>query len=401
MQAAIVLDGHIKSALSAVRSLGMQRIPVYCGAARTSAMACHSKYATERFVYPSPIENQEGFVAAVRALALRIGGKPVIFSFSDATLLTLYQHKDELASCATLVFPSQQSMEIAFDKAATYSEAKISGIPTIETFLFENVGELSRLKNSVTFPMVIKPRRSLLWKDGKGVGGTASFVHSFSELEETFIAIKRRTGEAPLIQQYVEGEEYGVEMLCKDGEVLVEAAHHRLRSMSPTGGASVLKETVGDSTLIDEMREHAYHLTRVLSWTGPIMVEFKVDSDTRTPKLMEINGRFWGSLPLAIAADINFPHLYYALATEKPLPATRSHARAGVVTRHFLGDVRHVMRVLFAREKMRSMIYPTRRQAIRDFFRVPKGTKGDVWRWLDPLPSFYEYIDVIAKLRGK
>lgn len=34
------------------------------------------------------------------------------------------------------------------------------------------------------------------------------------------------------------------------------------------------------------------------------------------PKLMEIDGRFWGSLEVAIALGIDFPYLFYRLAVD-------------------------------------------------------------------------------------
>ena len=401
MKSAIVLDGHIKSALATVRSLGRQGVPVWCGAERTSAMACHSRYVKESFVYPSPLSDQEGFSKSIEAAAEALGDRPVIYAFSDATYLSLYAHRRKLERVATLVFPSERSVEIAFNKGATYSEAKMLGVPTIKTYLLENPEEVKRLKHELVFPAVVKPRHSVSWESGKGVFGTAQFVESLGELEDVFRKTKDTTGEAPLVQPFMSGEEYGVELMVQDGKVLAETTHHRLRSMSPRGGASVLKETVGDSTVVEEMREYAHKLAETLSWTGPLMVEFKIDDDSREPKLMELNGRFWGSLPLAIAAEIDFPYLYHNLAAGTSLPATRTQARAGVVTRHFLGDVRHLLRVWLARDPMRSRLYPKRMRALKDFFRVPKGTKNDVWNWRDSVPSIFQYIDVVKKKFSK
>jgi predicted ATP-grasp superfamily ATP-dependent carboligase len=45
---------------------------------------------------------------------------------------------------------------------------------------------------------------------------------------------------------------------------------------------------------------------RELGWTGVALVEFKKGDDYR---LIEVNPRFWGSLPLATRAGVNFPHL--------------------------------------------------------------------------------------------
>lgn len=45
------------------------------------------------------------------------------------------------------------------------------------------------------------------------------------------------------------------------------------------------------------------------------MVEFRVDPRTDQPKLMEVNPRLWGSLPLSICAGVDFQYLRYRLSS--------------------------------------------------------------------------------------
>jgi predicted ATP-grasp superfamily ATP-dependent carboligase len=217
------------------------------------------------------------------------------------------------------------------------------------------------------------------------------------DLKEKYDAMREKYGEPPLIQERVTGEEYGVEMIAEKGEPRALVVHHRLRSLSPTGGASVLKEIEPAGALRDMLITYAKKLVHELLWEGPIMVEFKVDSDTRTPKLMEINGRFWGSLPLSVAAGVDMPYLYYRLVTGGGLPKDVVTPKEGVTTRHMMGDVLHLFRVLFARDPMRARMYPKRLQSLRDFFNTPKGTRGDVWLWNDPKPAFAELLDIVKK----
>ena len=42
------------------------------------------------------------------------------------------------------------------------------------------------------------------------------------------------------------------------------------------------------------------------------MVGFKEDAATETVYLVDVNGRFWGSLQLGIDADVDFPELRIA-----------------------------------------------------------------------------------------
>lgn len=394
---ALILDGQLKSALAAVRSLGRAGITVSVGAERETGMALHSRSASARFVYPSPYADQKSFIDVVKKEAERLGDKPVVYAFSDATYLSLYMYRTELSECATLVFPESMSVEIAFDKAATYSLARVSGVPTIATYTPETKEEVVQLSEKITYPAVIKTRRSVTWKDGVGIFGSASFVQTKEELQRSFFALREKLGESPLVQDLLLGEEYGVEMLARKGNVYARVTHHRLRSLSPTGGASVLKETLHEGDLKNALEGYAEKLVKKLSWEGPIMVEFKVDSDTREPKLMEINGRFWGSLPLSIIAGVDMPYLYYLHATKGIVPPQVAVAREGIVSNHFFGDVLHLVRVLVKADPMRIYLYPTRMQAIRDFCVLPLGTKADVWSFQDPKPAVMEVLDILNK----
>jgi predicted ATP-grasp superfamily ATP-dependent carboligase len=401
MKSAIILDGNLKSALACVRSLGERGIIVSVGATRDTGMALHSRYATTRFTYPSPYTAQEGFVARLKEEAMRMGGKPVVYALSDATWLSLYTYRDMLAPYMTLIFPSETSVDIAFDKGATYSLAHVSGVHTIPTKAPVTHEEILNLSRDINYPVVVKSRRSVTWKDGVGIFGTASFVQSAEALVSQFEKITYESGESPLIQTCIYGEEYGVEMLAHKGKHFALTIHHRLRSLSPTGGASVLKETIGEGDLYHELRGYAEVLVKKLAWSGPIMVEFKVDSDTRTPYLMEINGRFWGSLPLSVAAGADMPYQYFMYATTGKPPTQITYAREGVVSNHRMGDVAHLMRVLFKRDAMRTHLYPNRMSALRNFFALPKGTISDVWSLHDPKPSLMEIIDILKKFFPK
>ena len=58
------------------------------------------------------------------------------------------------------------------------------------------------------------------------------------------------------------------------------------------------------------------------------MVEYKLDAATGTAYLMEINGRFWGSLQLAIDAGVDFPLLLVRCALgERVAPESRLSRR--------------------------------------------------------------------------
>ena len=236
-------------------------------------------------------------------------------------------------------------------------------------------------------------------KDGKGIFGTTEIVMDGGELRGRVDLLTHITGFTPLVQEFIEGDEYGVEMVCKEGAPLATFTHKRIRSLSPRGGTSVVKETAEENTITQKMELSALKLVEALLWTGPIMVEFKADKRDGLPRLMEINGRWWGSLPLALEAGVDFPwvhHKYlYGSMGGKP---TVFHPHS-VRTRHFLGDVKWLLSVLFKHDPMRKRLYPSRIYALWLFIIATVTAKGDIFSLSDLGPSIMEYADVINRMR--
>ena len=392
---AIVLDGHLKSALATVRSLGAQDIFVVSGSHRKFAPALHSRFNDQSFVYCNPLKDKSKFIKDVLAIISECDEKPVIYAFSDSTFLPLFEKKDEILKVAHFITSLDSSVDIAFDKVKTIKLAKRLGVPTIKTYVPNNEEDVQNLSKALSFPIVVKPRHSVVWSGNSGVFGSAHIVLSSSEFISVCLGIYKKTKLLPIVQEFILGKEYGVEYLCKDGEVLASCAHKRIRSLSPRGGASVVKETVPRVT--GGMDEQARILIKELKWTGPIMVEFKEDSTTKEFLLMEINGRFWGSLPLSIFAGVDFPYLYYKYAKGKISEKEVTHM-PGIVSRHFLGDIVNLLRVIFKRDILRSRLYPTRTQALSDFSLYEnKEIHDDVFMEKDKKPYFYEMIDLTTK----
>jgi predicted ATP-grasp superfamily ATP-dependent carboligase len=108
------------------------------------------------------------------------------------------------------------------------------------------------------------------------------------------------------VQACVEGQTTTTVALADEGDVRAYFQERRLRTVPPSGGSSALLGVVDD----DRMLSYAERIIAALSWTGPIQVEFmeRPDGDYT---LIEVNGRYWGSLPLAINCGVDIPWLHY------------------------------------------------------------------------------------------
>jgi predicted ATP-grasp superfamily ATP-dependent carboligase len=339
-------------------------------------MACQSRFRSATFRYPDPEEDPRGFVAAVAGVARAHDDLTVIFCASDATALPLSRFRAELPERARLVLPGADQVEVAFDKAKTLSRARALGVPVPLSW--------DRLEDA-QLPSIVKPRHSVTWRDhGRAISDTAHLVSTPSELEHAVSSLRSATGEEPIVQELLRGEECGYFGLWRDGNPLATFAHRRLRSIRLTGGASVLREAVLPHPVAERA---ALDLMRDLAWTGVAMVEFKTDDRTGVPTLMEINGRLWGSLPLAIAAGVDFPWLAWQLATTGNSDPVTGYA-VGTRCRNLVGDARHLL------ASVRRGPVLERVRATRDFLRLSEpGLHYDVASREDPLPFFAQFVE--------
>lgn len=93
-----------------------------------------------------------------------------------------------------------------------------------------------------------------------------------------------------------------------------------------------------------EMIEASKKLLAAVDWQGVAMVEFKRDVRDGKAKLMEINGRFWGSLQLAIASGIDFPVLYLKwLLQGEQNESLKDNYKIGLQMKWLLGTLDHLL----------------------------------------------------------
>jgi predicted ATP-grasp superfamily ATP-dependent carboligase len=391
----LVTDAGGNHALAVVRSLGRRGIRVVAADSMWCAKAAFSRYCAARALYPPATRGVADFLAGVLRILERV--KPdLLMPMTERTILGLLTGRDAVESRARLApLPSEEALGIAFDKEQTLRLARSLGIPAPRTIAPRSLDEVAALRKEVSYPAVIKPRRSeIATADDRIVpGGTAAYCFRASDLEARYLAVHRRAP-LPLIQEYVPGQGYGISALCVRGRLRVLFAHRRLRTIRPTGSGSALRESVPPPPA---MLEAAESLLGALRWHGVAMVEFKLDPRDGRPKLMEINGRFWNSLPLAIAAGVDFPFLLYRLATEGDVPERFAY-RPGVRCRWLVGDAQHLARALRGRPAGWPDSFPSRARSLLDFVKFFGRDLHYDDPWLsDPAPFLAELADLAVR----
>jgi predicted ATP-grasp superfamily ATP-dependent carboligase len=386
---ALVLDGATYTSLAIVRSLGAHGVRVDVAADTRLACAAASKYCRD-VVRHAPFDQPEAVAQTLVDYARRTRGV-VIMTYGERSLRFLYRWRQALEKeGARLAVPPEAAFSSANDKAETLRRAQRLGVPIPPSYFPESPDDVEAIAESIRYPAVVKPRRSVYdANDHFRATPRASYAQNAAELR---VACSRvGFGVLPIVQEFVPGDGVAVSLLCEDGAPLMRFAHRRIRDVVPTGSGSALRESIAYPA---DLGAYAERLAADLAWTGPMMVEFRLDRHSGRSYLMEVNGRFWGSLQLAIDAGLDFPYAYYRMTCGQPV-AVQSDYAVGIRSRWLVGDMLHVARVMRGRPAGFPGEYPTRRRTVFHLLRpscVP--TRQEVFRWSDPKPVLYE----LAKL---
>jgi carbamoyl-phosphate synthase large subunit len=150
------------------------------------------------------------------------------------------------------------------------------------------------------YPVVVKPRR-----------GSGSRDISVVDSAQALAALC--AGDGFLIQEYLPGEEYSIDVLADAGGHVV-ASVPRVRERVDSG-VSVAGRTVHDA----ELELFGTRVATVTGLTYIANVQSRRDRAGR-PALLEVNPRVPGTLPLTVASGVDMPRMALDSLRGRPLP---------------------------------------------------------------------------------
>lgn len=390
----LITDGDERVALAAARSLVRARHTVYVAAPSRLSLAGASRGTLPLFLPADPLADPAGFAAAVTRLARR-ERIDLLLPLTDHSVEAILEHHAALPPHVRLPFPGLTAYRRASDKAQILPLAAECGFGVPETRVLATPAD-GALPEAGFFPAVVKPHRSVVSAGGRRQKLAVTPVADAAACRRALAALPAAAYPV-LLQRRVTGVGEGFFALRWGGRTVAMFAHRRLREKPPGGGISVYRESIPlDARLVDP----GVRLLDALDWQGVAMIECKREAGTGREVIMEINGRFWGSLQLAIDAGVDFPALLARCAAGETVPDT-SHYRAGDRSRWFWGDVDHLY-LRLARSAAELQLEPgvgSRLRAVRDFLRVGlRHDREEIWRWRDPLPFLVETVKWLGAL---
>ena len=383
----LITDGNSRAALAIARSLGAYGYEVHVCAVTDISLAGRSKYCHQAHTYPDPTANRENFVNAIESLVreLRVD---ILLPVTDICLLPIVEQLERLQSICSVPFSSKSIVEKAASKEDITQLARELGVATPLSRSIVGKGQPKSAKWDGPFPVVIKPSRSRVRVGDGWMYTGVDYAHTQDELDRKLEALPDNVYPI-LLQERVNGPGIGLFYCFDRGRRVATFAHRRIHEKPPSGGVSVLRESIAADPVADEFGQR---LLKALEWHGVAMVEFKLDERDNTPKLMEINGRFWGSLQLAVDAGVDFPCLLARIACGETVDTVDEY-KLGVRSRWLCGELDLLLLYLFKPRKDLNLPsgHPSRfLSALRVANPFIRGQKLEVLRLSDIRPWLYE-----------
>ena len=333
----LVLDAEQRSALAAARSLGQAGAIVSVASACPRPLAGASRHVRSVLKTPDPLVDVRGWLESVAGHA-RTQRCDFVLPMTDVSTMLLASTQDVPADLCRVIGPPAAAYDWLTDKGRLLELAQSLGMNVPVTLSARDAQSIRAAVNQIGFPAVIKPSRSRYRLGNRICSTSVRIVKNAAELDLLLPQLDWLAHLPALVQAWIAGHGAGVFALYGPAGPVAWFAHRRLREKPPAGGVSVLCE----STTVDPgLRALSETLLSHVGWWGPAMVEYRIAPDGRA-FLMEVNGRFWGSLQLSVDAGVNFPLLLLRLAQGQDLPLQGDYQPQRRL-RWLLGDVDNLL----------------------------------------------------------
>lgn len=388
----LVCDGDTRTALATVRSLVAAGHYVWAAAAGRS-LASVSRGVRAVRIATDPLAAPEQFAREVGAACERLRIE-VLLPVTDASAECLLRFAALLPARVSLPFPSLDTFLLGTDKAAMQRLAANAGFAVPNAIALAAPADLDAAVAQLSLPAIVKPHRSVVSDaTGSATRLDVQFVQDALALQTAVRALPA-TAYPVMLQERIVGDGEGCFALRWRGEMVACFAHRRLREKPPAGGVSVFRESIA---LPESLRVATTKLLDALDWDGVAMIECKRDATTGRHVFIELNGRLWGSLQLAIDAGVDFPALLVALAIgDDDAARTPAAFTPGVRSQWFWGDMDHLYARLFKSAAQLHLMdaAPGRLATALSVLRCSllPGARAEIGRWSDPFPALLEWL---------
>tara|TARA_Y100000385_G_scaffold291861_1_gene373307 strand:- start:10242 stop:11327 length:1086 start_codon:yes stop_codon:yes gene_type:complete len=196
------------------------------------------------------------------------------------------------SSVKMILLPDLKPYITAINKKHLYNYLILNNFPTPKSQVLSI--SINQVMNDMKYPVLVKPL------DSKGGEGILRF--NFERELLSYISSSTHNEEL-LIQEYIDGFDIDCSVLCENGEILTYTIQEEYLSSDVPYAPQLGVSFVDNSDVLCVVSR----VLKSLNWNGIAHIDLRFDSIQNEYKILEINGRFWGSTEASKAAGVNFP----------------------------------------------------------------------------------------------
>jgi D-aspartate ligase len=316
---AIILGGGA-NALSVARSLGRLGAEVYA-INEDSALVRYSRYCRWLAVPGDAPESWARFLIGPESDRFR---GAVLLACSDDGIELIARHREALAAKFLLDESNPAAQLGMLNKCQTYHAARAAGIPTPRFWVAETRDQLMALRDSLVFPLLIKPHFTYIYEQRSGKKFLAA--DNFDQLLRAHESL-RAAGIDTLLVEWIPGPD---NLLCSyytyldEGQTPLFHFTKRVIRRFPAGMGNACYHVTDWNP---EVRDLALKLFQWVGLRGLANAEFKRDERDGQLKLIECNARFTAANCLVARSGFDLAALVYNRLVGRSQPALESYAR--------------------------------------------------------------------------
>ncbi len=214
---------------------------------------------------------------------------------------------------------NESAHKLEKDKSLAKKQVLSAGLNTAAYFVSEQNYPLLEVANTLKFPLFVKPTDR-----GGGLGiNSLSVVRNFSQLQAKVLSIAEKHGSDSLIEEYLDGREFSVAIMRKQGTDNYFAMPLELIAPEDEFGSRLLSESVKsqdtetfteilDLALKEKLATFAKEIFTALNARDYGRIDIRLDSEGE-PQFLEANLipsllEFYGNFPKACMLNENIDY---------------------------------------------------------------------------------------------
>ena len=385
----LVLGRGERAFLTVIRSLGRSGVTIDVGMCSTEEISLRSRYVRRYVPLPPYAEGDSRWFEAMRT-TLTGCHYDLVIPCNDHAVIPVQRYVSELSRYASLYALPEKAFEVAFDKIRSYETAFSLGVPQARGLICSTTDVDPSRDIRLRYPVVVKPPSSYTATNLV----TKRHVRRVRRVEEWDGLLEEvRPWGRMLVQENFCGIGVGVEVIAKDGDVLCALQHERVHEPVEGGGSSYRRTVPLDPGMLAATKL----LMKSIGYTGVAMVEFKWDPSTNAWAFIEINGRFWGSLPVAVAAGADFPLYLYKMIVLGETVFPQSY-RVNLFGRNVASDIHWFIANLRADHRDPVLCVRPVSKVLAEVINVVSGQeRWDTLTFDDPAPAMLELRNAVGR----